>query len=65
MQQEIINSTTLQLKPICIYRIYSKERLCSKERLLFDMKYLMSTSVEWAPLFENSELNERPGRSLE
>ena len=28
------------------YRIYSKERLCSKERPLFDVKYLMS-----APLF--------------
>ena len=28
------------------YRIYSKERLCSKERPLFDVKYLMSASFE-------------------
>ena len=28
------------------YSIYSKERLCSKERPLFDVEYLMSASLE-------------------
>ena len=45
---------------ICLntnYRIYSKEGLCSKEHLPrinpspFYVKYLMSASLEWVPLF--------------
>ena len=40
--------------PLVDYRIFSKERLCSKERLPFDVKYLMSASL-FSPKWCSSE----------